>query len=93
MLIHKSPEQWERELIYRTLIDLRRDIWELKSIVNEFVRQNPAMEVRAETLEETEKEQIRRALEDYHGNRRLTAQALGIGERTLYRKLKEYGMS
>ncbi len=32
---------------------------------------------------------IRRALEKYHGNRKLAAAELGISERTLYRKLKE----
>lgn len=31
---------------------------------------------------------IRKALEKFHGNRRLAAQALGISERTLYRRLK-----
>jgi transcriptional regulator with PAS, ATPase and Fis domain len=33
-------------------------------------------------------EQIQHALTQHHGNRRLAAQALGISERTLYRKLK-----
>lgn len=32
---------------------------------------------------------IRKALEKYHGNRKLAAAELGISERTLYRKLKE----
>ena len=30
------------------------------------------------------------ALREWQGNRRQAAQALGIGERTLYRKIKEY---
>lgn len=33
---------------------------------------------------------IRRALEKYHGNRKQAAAELGISERTLYRKLKEF---
>jgi len=41
------------------------------------------------TLEEAEKQLISRALEKFDGNRRETAQALGISERTLYRKLKD----
>jgi DNA-binding NtrC family response regulator len=41
------------------------------------------------TLEEAEKELISRALKRFDGNRRQTAQALGISERTLYRKLKD----
>ena len=41
------------------------------------------------TLEEAEKKLISRALKQFDGNRRKTAQALGISERTLYRKLKD----
>lgn len=35
-------------------------------------------------------EMIRKALEKYNGKRKLAAQELGISERTLYRKIKEY---
>ena len=41
------------------------------------------------TLEEAEQQLISRALKQYDGNRRKTAKALGISERTLYRKLKD----
>ncbi len=41
------------------------------------------------TLEEAEQDLIRAALERFEGNRRKTAEALGISERTLYRKLKD----
>lgn len=41
------------------------------------------------TLEEAEQELIARALKQFDGNRRRTAEALGISERTLYRKLKD----
>lgn len=44
------------------------------------------------TLEETERETIRRALERNGGRRKATAAQLNISERTLYRKIKEYGM-
>ena len=44
------------------------------------------------TLEETERETIRRALERNGGRRKATAAELNISERTLYRKIKEYGM-
>ena len=43
-------------------------------------------------LDKLEKEAIRQTLAMTQGNRELTAQMLGIGERTLYRKLKEYGL-
>jgi DNA-binding NtrC family response regulator len=41
------------------------------------------------TLEEAEHELIKEALQRFDGNRRQTARALGISERTLYRKIKE----
>ncbi|UWX56823.1 sigma-54 dependent transcriptional regulator [Chlorobaculum sp. MV4-Y] len=43
-------------------------------------------------LEELEKRAIGEALAKFDGNKRKTAQALGINERTLYRKIKEYGL-
>ena len=43
-------------------------------------------------LEKLEKEAIRQTLAMTGGNREHTAALLGIGERTLYRKLKEYGL-
>ncbi len=42
------------------------------------------------TLEDTEKETIRRSLERNGGRRKATAQELNISERTLYRKIKEF---
>jgi DNA-binding NtrC family response regulator len=44
------------------------------------------------TLQELEREAIAAALAEVKGNRRKAAAALGIGERTLYRKIKEYGI-
>jgi len=44
------------------------------------------------TLEDTERESIRRALERNDGRRKATARELNISERTLYRKIKEYGL-
>jgi DNA-binding NtrC family response regulator len=44
------------------------------------------------TMAEVEKAAIAAALTEHRGNRRLAAQTLGIGERTLYRKIKEYGL-
>ena len=43
-------------------------------------------------LDKLEKEAIRQTLAMTGGNREKTASLLGIGERTLYRKLKEYGI-
>ncbi len=44
------------------------------------------------SLDDIEKKSIAEALETYHGNKRKTALALGITERTLYRKIKAYGL-
>ncbi len=43
-------------------------------------------------LDQLEKRAIRETLKLTAGNREKTAKLLGIGERTLYRKLKEYGL-
>ena len=133
----------EREILYQILFDLRRDVNELKSIINAGGNINkPATEVRehigseltfirsseipqtssaaqmkdderqtflaaeevrdndyindaekqTESLESIEKETIQKALNYNRGKRKLTAEQLGISERTLYRKIKEYGL-
>ena len=46
----------------------------------------------AKTLEETERETIRQALENNGGRRKDTARELNISERTLYRKIKDFGL-
>ena len=44
------------------------------------------------SLDEVEKEMIRKALERHHGKRKSAAKDLNISERTLYRKIKEYDL-
>lgn len=44
------------------------------------------------SLEDREKELIQKALEKHRGKRKYAAQDLGISERTLYRKIKEYDL-
>jgi DNA-binding NtrC family response regulator len=44
------------------------------------------------TLADAERELIKATLADQHGNRAQTAKTLGIGRKTLYRKLEEYGL-
>jgi DNA-binding NtrC family response regulator len=43
-------------------------------------------------LRTIERESLAQAMVDYRGNRRELAQALGLSERTLYRKLRQYGL-
>jgi DNA-binding NtrC family response regulator len=45
------------------------------------------------SMEEIEKEAIRKALEDTDGNRTRAAEILKIGLRTLHRKIQKYGLS
>ena len=98
------PDRFERELIYRTLFDLKDDIAEIKELLIKGAPDRPvdtSREVRIDqsfirtpdTLEDIERQAIADALRQTNGNRRRTARMLGIGERTLYRKLKEYGMN
>ena len=59
----------------------REDIVDTEEIVEESL-----------SLAGKEVEMIRKALEKYNGKRKLAAHELGISERTLYRKIKEYGI-
>lgn len=116
----------EREILYRVLFDLRRDVTDLKQQVNSMSQMNQQpvaqpvsitthdhvtqvqpvsshkddddiqdTEVYIEetlSLDEVEKDMIRRALSKHNGKRKNAAQDLNISERTLYRKIKEYGL-
>ena len=98
----RTTEQLERELIYRTLLDLKNDLTEIKELITENpvyrpgkgysqIREVVPIENGSEpTLEELERQAVVDALEYTHGNRRKAARLLGIGERTLYRKIKQY---
>lgn len=64
---------------------LYNDIEAEEIMVNEY-EEHPT------SLEDTERETIRRALARNNGKRKKTAQELQISERTLYRKIKEYNL-
>jgi len=120
----------EREIMYRLLFDMKKDIDELKKSIPEWTKsKSPVAEIphvyapphpvaekdieeepvlyadeyteeetktppesKALSLEEVEKEMIIKALERNGGRRRSAASDLKISERTLYRKIKEYGL-
>jgi DNA-binding NtrC family response regulator len=113
----KTPDQSERELIYFALLDLKREVSDLKQMIEQRVPaaaprpvwQRPGEQVMetpfvateagaAETengvkpLKDMEREAIELALDQVDGNRKMAAKKLGIGVRTLYRKLDEYGL-
>jgi transcriptional regulator with PAS, ATPase and Fis domain len=60
---------------------VRNDIQDTEEIVEESL-----------SLSDKEMELIRKALEKHNHKRKLAARELGISERTLYRKIKEYGI-
>jgi DNA-binding NtrC family response regulator len=130
----------ERDIFYKVLIDLRKDLNELKGVVygmlqgganpvsSELITQNhfasnyqdnsfsnpspqvqPVNTVAASnpniieiteaqpiqeslSLEQQEIEMIKKALNKYNGKRKKAANELGISERTLYRKIKQYDL-
>ena len=49
-------------------------------------------ELKPMTIAGMERDMIKEYLQKYDGNRRKTARVLQISERTLYRKIKEYGL-
>jgi DNA-binding NtrC family response regulator len=59
---------------------------------DEYLREEEVVYRDGMTMAEVEQAAIVAALKETRGNRRRAAEKLGIGERTLYRKLKEYEM-
>ena len=84
--------------VHRMVISSEGDRVELRDVPEEIRSEDrgddsPAMGSLAGVgLDRLEKEAIRQTLQLTGGNREKTADMLGIGERTLYRKLKEYGL-
>lgn len=56
------------------------------------VQESETVEEESMSLEDVEKDMIRRALERHNGKRKNAAADLKISERTLYRKIKEYNL-
>ena len=67
-------------------------VYDAHDVAAEPIEAEPAEEVEPMTLEATERETIKNSLERNGGKRKKTAQELRISERTLYRKIKEYGL-
>jgi DNA-binding NtrC family response regulator len=102
--LHRTKDEAEREMIYASVLALHRDVRDILAILKDRTTPGPwegMKEVRPEEAPESELEislaqmeraAIKEALVRFSGNRRKAAEALGISERTLYRKIKEYGL-
>lgn len=117
----------EREILYKVLFDMKRDVLELKKVVAQLLQggenttnlQYPMIVQELEeldqkntyhdfsviehidnleqhsqslSLEQQELNSIVNALKKHAHNRRKAASELGISERTLYRKIKQYNL-
>ncbi len=117
-----SNEFSEREILYKVLFDMKKDLTELKKITFDLIQKEGAVEgVSSNVFEELEEDNrvtilpndknqesiaipqnlslfeqekmlIEKALEKYKGKRKDAAKELGISERTLYRKIKEFDL-
>lgn len=104
MPLNRTKEEAEREMIYASILAMHRDVRDVLALVQGAVTGRPLetmKEVRPEggvygsevqTLSHLERAAIQEALRASDGNRRKAAEMLGISERTLYRKIKEYGL-
>ena len=114
----------EREILYKVLFDMKKDLTELKKITFDLIQKegnteimntispsvfddnkdqniiitsndnaNNTIEVEESlSLFDQEKRLIEKSLLKHKGKRKDAAAELGISERTLYRKLKEFGL-
>jgi DNA-binding NtrC family response regulator len=85
------------ELILHAILQLGQQVRDLQRLVEERlpvqVRDEPAsFRAPAASMADAERRAIEAALIETDGNRREAARRLDIGERTLYRKIKEYGL-
>jgi DNA-binding NtrC family response regulator len=102
MVTGRSPEGAERQLILQAIMALTNEIRDLRNIIlSELERVGSPHTIEETTtsdnyssmkLEDVERELIIKALGESGGNRKRAARLLGMGERTLYRKLEKYGL-
>jgi transcriptional regulator with PAS, ATPase and Fis domain len=74
-------EKEEAQVYTPQIIPKKEELTSIEEVVEESL-----------SLADKEKEMIIKALEKYHGKRKKAAEELGISERTLYRKIKEYSI-
>ncbi|UCG51396.1 MAG: sigma-54-dependent Fis family transcriptional regulator [Candidatus Latescibacterota bacterium] len=103
--LHRSKDEAEREMIYGSILAMHRDVREILALIRQAAEGEPLGTMKevfpegaepvqegVQTLSNLERTAIQEALRASDGNRRKAAELLGISERTLYRKIKEYGL-
>jgi len=98
----RTPEAAEHQIMMQALMALTNEIKELRYLIESELDkmrniESGIMDLSSERsssvrIDEAEKELIMRALDESGGNRKRAARMLGMGERTLYRKLDKYGL-
>jgi len=79
------------ELVHNREVEQEK-IYKPQIISNDNITQHEEVMEESLSLADKEKEFIIKALEKYNGKRKNAATELGISERTLYRKIKEYNL-
>ncbi len=118
--VGKTPEESQRDLLYWAVLEVARDIKELKAYLMENAASLPSLPVYSQgaspvadrvaeveyteadappsqgdevrSLRDVERETIARALRATGGHRKRAAVLLDMPERTLYRKIQQYGL-
>ncbi len=97
----KTSEEAGQELIYHAILSLGSEIKMLRDLITSHLPNANPQEVHPDspeavkgmTVDQMEKMMIRQVLLETDGNRKEAAKKLGMGERTLYRKLSKYNLS
>jgi transcriptional regulator with PAS, ATPase and Fis domain len=96
VFLRKTPEDADRELLYRALFEIKKDLIELKDLVLNTSRDSVAKADEPKknlfALNLIERDTIKAALDKTRGNKRKASRLLNISERTLYRKIKQYDL-
>ena len=95
VFLRKSPEDADRELLYRALFEIKKDLIELKDLVLHTGHETASKEESKKNLfalDVIERDTIKAALDKTRGNKRKASKLLNISERTLYRKIKQYDL-
>ena len=94
----RTTEAAEHHLIIQAILSLKDEIGALRQYLIENLnkplddRDRLPEQEESLNIENNERNLIIKTLKEVNGNRRRAARLLGIGERTLYRKLEKYGL-